>query len=158
MKNKLLVGDQIIEYETAKTDKGIVVIFNDKKYEFTLKGHIFDRLIFDVDGKNHTLHYAKVGEEKQFYVDQKEIFVSKLKNKKSVDEINLAPISPMPGKVFKVLVKAGDEVKKGTPLLVLEAMKMEHTIKANIDGKIKKVFFKEGEMVQGGVILVEFEN
>lgn len=155
---KLLVGDQVVEYETTKSDKGVTVTVNGKKFNFQLKGQIFDRLIFDSNGKNQTVHFAKVGEEKQYFVNQKEIFVSKVKNKKSADENNVAPVSPMPGKVFKVLVKAGDAVKKGTPLVVLEAMKMEHTIKANIDGKIKKVFFKEGDMVQGGVVLVEIEK
>lgn len=63
--------------------------------------------------------------------------------------------APMPGKVFKVLVKPGDQVKQGQTLLVLEAMKMEHAIKADKDGVVKKVIFKEGDLVQGGAALAE---
>lgn len=65
--------------------------------------------------------------------------------------------APMPGKVFKVLVKTGDVVTKGQTLLVLEAMKMEHAIKADKDGKVRKILFKEGELVQGGMALAELE-
>ena len=62
--------------------------------------------------------------------------------------------APMPGVVLKILAKAGDVVKKGAPLVVLEAMKMEHVITAPHDGTIKAVNCREGEMVQPGVELV----
>jgi pyruvate carboxylase len=56
--------------------------------------------------------------------------------------------APMPGKVLKVNVKAGDEIKAGDVLMVTEAMKMETNIKAKIDGKVAEVKFKEGEKVE----------
>jgi 3-methylcrotonyl-CoA carboxylase alpha subunit len=62
--------------------------------------------------------------------------------------------APMPGVVLKILANAGDVVKKGAPLIVLEAMKMEHQITAPYDGTISAVNCKEGEMVQPGVELV----
>ncbi|HEY8713525.1 MAG TPA: biotin/lipoyl-containing protein [Thermoanaerobaculia bacterium] len=62
--------------------------------------------------------------------------------------------APMPGVVLKILAKAGDVVKKGAPLIVLEAMKMEHPISAPYDGTVAAVNCKEGEMVQPGVQLV----
>lgn len=65
--------------------------------------------------------------------------------------------SPMPGKIFKVLKEAGSDVKKGEPILILEAMKMEHSIRADKDGKVKKIFYQVGELVQGGVTLAEVE-
>lgn len=65
--------------------------------------------------------------------------------------------SPMPGKIFKVIKGAGSEVTKGETILILEAMKMEHSIRADKDGKVKQINFKEGELVQGGVVLVELE-
>lgn len=65
--------------------------------------------------------------------------------------------SPMPGKIFKVLKEAGSEVKKGEPILILEAMKMEHSIRSDKDGKVKKINYKVGELVQGGVTLAEVE-
>ncbi|HKR66320.1 MAG TPA: acetyl-CoA carboxylase biotin carboxyl carrier protein subunit, partial [Thermoanaerobaculia bacterium] len=62
--------------------------------------------------------------------------------------------APMPGAVLKILVKAGDVVKRGAPLLILEAMKMEHPIVAPRDGTVASVNCKEGELVQPGVELV----
>ena len=66
--------------------------------------------------------------------------------------------SPMPGVVTRVMVAPGDVVQKGQPLLTLEAMKMEHVIRAPRPGRIKAVLAKPGEMVSGGVALVELES
>ena len=66
--------------------------------------------------------------------------------------------SPLPGKIIDLKVKAGDSVSKGQPLLVLEAMKMEHTLNAPIDGKVKSVRYAVGEQVPEGAELVEFET
>jgi 3-methylcrotonyl-CoA carboxylase alpha subunit len=65
--------------------------------------------------------------------------------------------SPLPGKIIDLRVKAGDAVSKGQPLLVLEAMKMEHTLSAPADGKVKAVRYAIGEQVAEGAELVEFE-
>lgn len=65
--------------------------------------------------------------------------------------------APMPGKIFKVVTKVGDAVTKGQTLLIMEAMKMEHAIKADKDGVLSKIFFKEGELVQGGMLLAEIK-
>lgn len=65
--------------------------------------------------------------------------------------------SPMPGKIFKIMMEVGSEAKKGDVILILEAMKMEHAIRADKDGKLKKINFKVGELVQGGVTLAELE-
>jgi len=64
--------------------------------------------------------------------------------------------APMPGNVIRVLVKAGDEVSSGQPLLVLEAMKMEHTINAPADGIVEQVFFQTGDLVQNDAELIKF--
>ncbi len=63
--------------------------------------------------------------------------------------------APMPGKVVRLLVAEGDEVEKGTPLLLLEAMKMEHEIRSPRAGKVARLFFAQGDMVRLGDPLVE---
>ena len=63
----------------------------------------------------------------------------------------------MPGKVIALLAKPGAAVEKGAPLLVLEAMKMEHTISAPHAGTVKAFRFAAGDQVDEGVELVEFE-
>jgi 3-methylcrotonyl-CoA carboxylase alpha subunit len=64
--------------------------------------------------------------------------------------------APLPGKIVQVLVKDGARVKKGAPLLILEAMKMEHTLAAPSDGVVEKVNCREGEQVEEGSELVAF--
>jgi len=63
-------------------------------------------------------------------------------------------VSPMPGKVIKINVKKGKEVKKGDVLLVVEAMKMENSITAPKDGKVEKINVMTGEMVDGSKELI----
>ena len=65
--------------------------------------------------------------------------------------------APMPGKVTKVFAKVDDEVKEGDPVLIVEAMKMEHTLRAPINGKITSMSCAEGEQVDANVPLVEIE-
>jgi 3-methylcrotonyl-CoA carboxylase alpha subunit len=62
--------------------------------------------------------------------------------------------APMPGKVIAVLVEAGATVSKGQPLLVMEAMKMEHTIAAPSEGKVASLPFRVGDQVAEGATLV----
>lgn len=64
-------------------------------------------------------------------------------------------VSPMPGRVIKINVKAGQKVKKGNVLMVVEAMKMENNITAPKEGKVEVVLVKEGEMVDGSKELVK---
>lgn len=63
--------------------------------------------------------------------------------------------SPMPGKIFKIVKQKGSSVTVGETVMIVEAMKMEHAIKATKDGSLTDVFFKEGDQVQGGVVLCE---
>jgi 3-methylcrotonyl-CoA carboxylase alpha subunit len=65
--------------------------------------------------------------------------------------------APLPGKIIDLRVKVGDTVSRGQPLLVLEAMKMEHTLTAPADGTVKSIRYAVGEQVPEGAELVEFE-
>jgi len=66
--------------------------------------------------------------------------------------------SPMPGQVLRILVEVGQQVRPGDPLVVLEAMKMEQTIKTSIDGFVQAVLVKTGDIVAPGQMLVEIES
>lgn len=121
------------------------------------------------DFKSYTLEVIKADvAEKSFLVsvngnkyqlDVKDKFDELLKslgfdnlNAKKVNEIK----APMPGLVLDVRVSAGDVVKKGDPVIVLEAMKMENIIKSPTDGTISKISVKKGVAVEKNQVLIHF--
>jgi len=61
----------------------------------------------------------------------------------------------MPGQVLRILVNIGQQVRTGDPLVVLEAMKMEQTIRTTINGRVQSVPVKPGQVVAPGQMLVE---
>ncbi|KAB1068694.1 acetyl-CoA carboxylase biotin carboxyl carrier protein subunit [Tamlana haliotis] len=67
-------------------------------------------------------------------------------------------IAPMPGLILEVQVKVGQDVQENTPLLILEAMKMENSIVSPRTGVIKSISVKKGEAVEKGHLLIEFES
>lgn len=66
-------------------------------------------------------------------------------------------MAPMPGLVLKLMVKAGEVVSEGQPLLILEAMKMENVIKAAADGIVAKVEVSQGAAVDKGQLMIKME-
>ena len=63
-------------------------------------------------------------------------------------------IAPMPGKVIDLKVKVGSKVKKGDTLVILEAMKMEHQVKASEDGKVSKLLIRKDDQLENGALLM----
>ncbi|MDP9362103.1 MAG: biotin/lipoyl-binding protein [Acidobacteriota bacterium] len=109
-----------------------------------------------VDGRARLVPFIVDGTEVSFAYDG-EIWIADVAGKglrTRAKHRDHSMSAPMPGVVLKILVAAGDEVAKGTPLLILEAMKMEHQITAPRDGTVASIHCKEGEMVQPGLDLV----
>lgn len=75
----------------------------------------------------------------------------------STVETNLSKdvMAPMPGLVLDIMVAAGDTVEAGTPLLILEAMKMENVLKAECDGTVRSVSVTKGDAVEKRQLLIE---
>ncbi|MFT6723636.1 MAG: 3-methylcrotonyl-CoA carboxylase alpha subunit [Arenicella sp.] len=65
--------------------------------------------------------------------------------------------APMNGTIVEVLVKAGDTVKQNQSLIIVEAMKMQHTMTASSAGTVTGVYFESGDLVDGGAVLLDFE-
>ncbi|MDD2930330.1 MAG: acetyl-CoA carboxylase biotin carboxyl carrier protein subunit [Fermentimonas sp.] len=76
----------------------------------------------------------------------------------SVDEVQETIISPMPGKVIKILVTEDMEVKQGDPLIVVEAMKMQSTYSAAQDAIVEKIHIEEGDSVLRDQLLITFKT
>jgi biotin carboxyl carrier protein len=142
------------------------ILFNDK--EHIIDAHRTERDVFSViiDGRSFEVDLDDKGEYydvlingnyfKVYISDEKRRF---LRNKgKRALVIGKQMISaPMPGKVIKILVKVGERVKRGSGLIVIEAMKMENELKSPIDGKVKEINVEEGKAVDAGEKLVVVE-
>lgn len=103
--------------------------------------------------------YVTQSDPSTFFVDKYQLNRIKVGGYK-LDEAELTGglLSPMPGKVVRVMVKENQKVKKGEPLLILEAMKMEHTIKSPIDGIVKKLKYNVGDLVEEKEELIELSE
>ncbi len=66
--------------------------------------------------------------------------------------------APMPGLVVRVEVEAGQSVKAGQGVVIIEAMKMENELKAEAEGVVSRVLVQQGQAVEKGAVLVEFES
>jgi len=76
----------------------------------------------------------------------------------AVDVVDMNVTAPLPGKISDVLIEVGEKVRKGAGLMVIEAMKMEHTVVAPADGIIATIHFTVADLVDEGAILLEFES
>lgn len=119
-----------------------------------------DEMDLRIDNKLHVVPYAVQGSTISFSFDG-EIYFADVAEKgvrAKARHRDASMSAPMPGLVLKILVRPGDVVAKGAPLLILEAMKMEHQIVAPSDGEIAAVNCREGELVQSGVELVTLKE
>ena len=80
---------------------------------------------------------------------------SSARKNKSLSKSPHLIVAPMPGKITKIFVAAADKIEKAQPLLVMEAMKMEYTLKAEIKTKVDKINVKVGDQVVLGHLLLE---
>ena len=109
-----------------------------------------------VDGRIHVIPFVLQGTTIHFAFDG-DIYFADVTDKGARAKARhreQTTSAPMPGVVLKLLVKKGDAVTKGQPVLILEAMKMEHQIVAPKDGTVDAINCAEGELVQPGVELV----
>ena len=83
---------------------------------------------------------------------------SKFKNRKPYQpEDPRIILSFIPGTVLSILIKEGQEIKKGDDLMILDAMKMQNKLKCNMDGKVKTIAVNKGDKVSKGTVLLELE-
>lgn len=111
----------------------------------------------DIEG-NRTLFFNLNGQRREVVVKDASI-KSAVQTKRKVEPTNREQIgATMTGSVLKVLVKKGDHVEKGQPLLITEAMKMETSIDARFAGKVSHLYVEEGESIYSGDLLIEVKE
>ncbi len=119
--------------------QGLAVQLGERRWTLQLLRDGDQLYLFGADGQHRFTLHDPVGESDHAVADAGSL------------------LAPMPGRIVATLVAAGTEVKRGTPLVVLEAMKMEHTLQAPADGTVKGYRAKAGDQVGDGAVLVDFD-
>lgn len=141
---------QLADLDIVATGKGEYHLLKDgKRYEIEV-------LDLDLTEKTMLLHVngQKVNLEIK---DQYDLLVQRLGLSKVKLVLDKEIKAPMPGLIVDVLVEAGTTVEKGTPLLILEAMKMENMLKATGDGVVQSIQISKGDTVEKSQVLITLD-
>lgn len=146
--NKVRVNDKEFEMNLEKNSQG--------QWQLVLPDRILHPQITN-NGSAKQLS-IKIGNNKAEteLKDHYDLLLEKLGMDKMLGAVQSDLKAPMPGLVLEVIAKPGDEVKKGEPILVLEAMKMENVIKAPGDAVIKEIKVSPKQAVEKNMVLVTF--
>ncbi|NVN99632.1 MAG: 3-methylcrotonyl-CoA carboxylase, partial [Geobacteraceae bacterium] len=129
--------------------------------EMLVSGEIGDRgeVLADLGGRRFTVSVVCHGAD-MFIIDSgrshRLVIHDPLLALEADDGLGGRLTAPMPGKIVNVLVENGAAVVKGTPLVIMEAMKMEHTISAPRDGVLAEIYYRVGDLVNEGAELLSF--
>lgn len=128
---------------------------------YPVSGYIDDNKIhLNIEGHQSVVSYARENNRIVIFRNaanwQLELVDNSVSEDDTKSQANLS--APMPGTVIDVLVKDGDQVEEGQALMVMEAMKMEHTIKAHQSLTVKEVLYQTGDLVDDGAELIVVEE
>ncbi|HSZ12256.1 MAG TPA: biotin carboxylase N-terminal domain-containing protein, partial [Rhizomicrobium sp.] len=143
----------------------IELLSNDARYAAAVVHHRNGSASISVAGDNHSargLNTTRLSSGEIAVIDRGETYLFSLydpfENADSAGTATDRVVSPMPGKLIQLFVSPGERVKRGQPLAVLEAMKMEHTLSAQADAVIAETPVALGEQVGEGAIILRFES
>ncbi len=97
-------------------------------------------------------------DDQVFSCDLMDLADGSFKKTKSTSKSPDRILAPMPGKVTKVFISENQTVQKGDSLLVMEAMKMEYTLKADVSATVEKIYSKVGDQVTLGFLLIQLKE
>jgi len=149
-KNKLQikVDDKLYELDMIKVEEGM--------YSILFEGKSYNVEIIEKDSpKEYNVNTLEKSYDLEI-IDAETRYLMSRKGGDMEDEGNTIS-SPMPGKIVKITVKAGDKVVVGQTVIIVSAMKMESEYKAGKEGVIKEVHVSEGDTIEGNQPLITIE-
>ncbi len=161
------IGNRVAEVElVSKEDNKVVLTIDGKPFEadvvmaengtcnILMDGRSSNAQLIRRDNGSHKVntHYSSFNVE---IVDSQAKYLRM--RKKGEEEQNDCIISPMPGKVVKIPVVVGQEMKAGDTVIVIEAMKMQSNYKVTSDCRIKEILVQEGDSITGEQTLITLE-
>ncbi len=152
----------IAESDNTLNQKAISLKVSTASESIDITGYLAnDKLIASVEGVRRTYHFSNNEGQFGLFSQDSHCHFKVLAPDMGDDDDNHNGASldaPMNGTVVAHLVEVGGSVKKGAPLLIMEAMKMEHSITAPCDGVVRGYFYQPGELVDGGSVLIDFDS
>lgn len=145
---KIRVDEEILELDLARVGNGVYsALLNDKSYNI------------EMVNTNSKRHYTVSTFYNTYNVEIIDPQTKYLKSREgAIDEAGGDSIvSPMPGRVIKILVKEKEQVQAGQTVMTISAMKMESEFKAPRDAVVKKINVNEGDVVDGNQVMIVFE-
>lgn len=137
------------DLKIVEDEKGFsYIVFKNKKYHVEILEKSQNKYIVMINGVWHSFSIETPISYKRRRTLSKNGSASKVEN----------VMAPMPGKVVDVMVEENSDIKEGEPILILEAMKMQNEIVANVNGKIKKVNIKNNDSVMKDEVMIEIEK
>ena len=148
--DKVLIdgSEKVLDILTIQDGKFLHLMYNNHSY-------LFEILSFDKDTKTFKIGF----DGRSYEIGVKDRF-DQLLHSMGLDKVSKPKVNevkaPMPGLVLSIKVKENQEIKKGDPILILEAMKMENIIKSPVDGVIKQILVSEKQPVDKNQALIQF--
>jgi len=149
-KSEIEINGEVLSFDLATISKNKShIILKNKSFniEFVSKDEEKKLVTIKVNNNPYTIELK----------DKFDLLLSKLGLSNLTNKVIKDIKAPMPGLVISVLKNAGDSVKEGENILILEAMKMENVIKSPVEGVIKSIAVSPSNTVEKNQILVEFE-
>jgi 3-methylcrotonyl-CoA carboxylase alpha subunit len=117
------------------------------------------RFAVDAGRGTRELELIRDGENLQVIGEQADVITlaPAWPHERSVEDADMHPTSPLPGRVVELRVKTGDTVARGDVLAVVEGMKMQHAIRAGRAGRIANVLARAGELVEAEAVLFDID-
>jgi 3-methylcrotonyl-CoA carboxylase alpha subunit len=160
--------EEMLRLTEGEADRAVGVLYRDKGWRLSLDGKALDAdAVFDKDGSISASLNGRRAQARVLRVSGNLVVLmlgrsytfephDPLEAAEHTHDAGKELRAPMPGKVVQIMTKAGDHVRRGQALAIIEAMKMEHTLAAPGDLTVKDVPFRAGDQVGEGAVVVSF--
>ncbi|MFT4567185.1 MAG: acetyl/propionyl-CoA carboxylase alpha subunit [Saprospiraceae bacterium] len=157
-KDEYHLKDEVITVQYRYSQYLFDIRVGEASYKVQFVAFENDQIHLQIDGIRKTFYVLQ--ENENIYLQNEKIGTLSLKLEsrfpiKEIEKVKGAYLSPMPSQVIKVLVKKGDEIKIGDPLIILSSMKMENQISAEEEGIVEEVYVEENSNIESGCVLLK---
>jgi len=162
MIQQVRLGDELLDIDVEPSTDGALAGLNGITYSIIKQGNA--KFVVTIDGEKYAA--CCVVKDNKVFADVDGVLFDMTVPSEDADVAGGADaavgvkdkiFAPMPGKVVKILVAEGQEVKAGQPMVIVEAMKMENQVNSAADGKVKKINFKDGDQVDTETPIIELD-